>query len=108
MELDGAIISHSRSGSLTMHINKVSHVKTISLVAKELGENEEWLFDISVERGPEDGAICVCGIGDEGLMALTDSGAESIVDPIKKCTKASRRCSSVSPTSPDIDAVYAG
>jgi hypothetical protein len=25
-----------------MHINKVHHVKTISRVAKELGEDEDW------------------------------------------------------------------
>ncbi len=42
LELDGTS-SRNRSCGLIMHINKVSHVKTITLVAKELGENEDWL-----------------------------------------------------------------
>lgn len=45
MELDAASIDNLRSGRLTMHVNKVHHVKTISRVANELGENEDWLFD---------------------------------------------------------------
>ena len=41
MELEGARRPHSRSGRLIMHVNKVSHVKTINLVAKDLGEDED-------------------------------------------------------------------
>jgi hypothetical protein len=37
-----------------MHVNKVSHVKTISHIARELGENEDWLFDVAAEMEPED------------------------------------------------------
>ena len=66
-----------------MHVNKVSSVKTISLVAKELGEDEDWLFDIAADMEPEDGAIWVYGVGDEGVMALTDFGVDSLVDLIK-------------------------
>ncbi len=66
-----------------MHINKVSSVKTISLVAKELGEDEEWLFDIAGEMEPEDGVIWVYGVGDDGVLAFTDFGVESLVDLIK-------------------------
>jgi hypothetical protein len=66
-----------------MHVNKVSSVKTISLVAKELGENEDWLFEIAMEMEPKDGAIWVYGIGDDGDLAFTDFGVESLVDRIK-------------------------
>ena len=52
MELDGASINNLRPGGLTMHLNKVHHVKTISRVAKELGENEDWLFDVATEMEP--------------------------------------------------------
>ena len=32
---------------------------------------------------PEDGVIWVYGLGDEGVMAFTDFGVESLVDLIK-------------------------
>ena len=83
MELDTASISHSRSGSLTVHVNKVSHVKTINLVAKDLGESEDWLFDIAAEMEIEDGLIWVYGVGDDGVMAFTDFGIENLVGLIK-------------------------
>ena len=37
-----------------MHINKVHRVKTISRVAKELGEDEDWLFEIAIGMEVED------------------------------------------------------
>jgi hypothetical protein len=66
-----------------MHINKVSHVTTISRVAKDLGENEDWLFDVASEMEPEDGLIWVQGINDDGVMAFTDFGIESLIDLIE-------------------------
>ncbi len=66
-----------------MRINKVHHVKTITRVARELGENEDWLFDVAIEMEPEDGVIWVYGADDEGEMALTDFGIENLIDLIK-------------------------
>jgi hypothetical protein len=66
-----------------MHTNKVSSVKTLNLVAKELGEDENWLFDVAAEMEPEDGVIWVYGMGDDGVLAFTDFGVESLVDLIK-------------------------
>ena len=66
-----------------MHVNKVSHVKTINLVAKELGESEDWLFDIANEMEIEDGVIWVYGVGDDGVMAFTDFGIENLIELIK-------------------------
>lgn len=63
-----------------MHVNKVSHVTTISQVAKELGENEDCLFDVAAEMEPEDGLIWVCGITDDGVTALTDFGTDNLVE----------------------------
>ena len=83
MELDGASINNLCPGSLTMHLNKVHHVKTISRVAKNLGENEDWLFDIANEMEPEDGMIWVYGFGQDGVMAFTDFGIENLIDVIK-------------------------
>ena len=66
-----------------MHVNKVSHVRTIDLVAKDLGEDVDFLFDVAIEMEPEDGVIWVQGLGDEGVMAFTDFGVESLVELIK-------------------------
>ncbi len=83
MELGDTRSGNLRSCSLIMHVNKVSHVRTISHVAKELGENEHWLFDVASEMEPEDGLIWVYGIGDDGVMAFTDFGIETLVELIK-------------------------
>ena len=66
-----------------MHVNKVHSVKTIGQVAKDLGEDEDWLFDVAAEMEPEDGLIWVYGVGDDGVMAFTDFGIESLVELIK-------------------------
>jgi hypothetical protein len=66
-----------------MHINKVSHVKTINLVAKELGESEDWLYDVAAEMETEDGLIRVNGIGEDSVLAFTDFGIESLIELIK-------------------------
>lgn len=44
---------------LTMHINKIHSMRTIALVAQELGEDEGWLVDLAIEMVPEDGLIWV-------------------------------------------------
>jgi hypothetical protein len=66
-----------------MHVNKVSHVTTINQVAADLGESEDWLFDVAAEMEPEDGLIWVSGIGDDGVMAFTDFGVENLIELIK-------------------------
>src|SRR5262245_22819954 len=38
-----------RSSGMTTHVNKVHHVTTVTQVAKDLGEDEDWLRDISIE-----------------------------------------------------------
>ena len=83
MELGETISDRLRSGGLIMHINKVHHVKTIGHVAKDLGENEDWLFDVANEMDLEDGVIWVYGIGDDGVMAFTDFGIENLIELIK-------------------------
>lgn len=34
-----------------MHVNKVSHVKTVDRVAKELGEDVDWLHEVYPSGG---------------------------------------------------------
>jgi hypothetical protein len=83
VELEAAGAGQLRSGRLTMHINKVHHVKTISRVAKELGEDEDWLFEIAIEMEIEDGVIWVYDTSEDGEMAFTDFGIENLIDLIK-------------------------
>ena len=71
-------VSNRRAGGLTMHVNKVHHVTTINRVAKDLGEDEDWLFDVANEMEIEDGVIWVYGVGEDGMMAFTDFGIENL------------------------------
>ena len=48
-----------------MHVNKVSRVRTIDRVAKDLGEDVDFPFDVAIEMEPEDGLIWVLSLGDE-------------------------------------------
>ena len=35
-----------------MHVNKVSRARTIDRVAKDLGEDVDFLFDVAIEMSP--------------------------------------------------------
>lgn len=56
LELDAGI-SVPRSSGMTTHVNKVHHVATITQVAKDIGEDEDWLRDIAIEMEIEDSLI---------------------------------------------------
>jgi hypothetical protein len=66
-----------------MHINKVHHVTTINRVADDLGENEDWLRDVANEMDAEDGLIWVYSAGEDGVMAFTDFGIETLMELIR-------------------------
>jgi hypothetical protein len=38
----------------------ISHVFTITYVAEMLGEDEDWLHELSIDMFPEDGCLHVC------------------------------------------------
>ena len=61
-----------------MQRNKIHAIRTIALVAKELGEDEGWLHELSGEMEPEDGVIWVYGIGQDGIPAFPDDGIGSL------------------------------
>ncbi|UWU88568.1 hypothetical protein N2605_26460 [Bradyrhizobium yuanmingense] len=52
-------------------------------VARDLGEDEDWLRDISIEMEIEDGGIWVYGVGEDGVQAFTDSGIENLIELIR-------------------------
>ncbi len=83
MELGDAKSDDLRSGCLIMHVNKVDHVTTISQVAADHGESEDWLFEVACEMDTEDGVIWIRGLGEAAVMALTDFGIETLIELIK-------------------------
>jgi hypothetical protein len=83
MELDATCFSNLRSSGVIMHINKVHHVTTIGRVADDLGEDENWVWDVANEMDAEDGLIWVYGVGDNGVMAFTDFGIETLMELIR-------------------------
>ena len=84
MELDAQGIRHGCRGGLTLApVNKVHHVHTIARVAKMLGEDEEWLWEVANEMDAEDGRIWVYGPGNDGVMAFTDFGIETLTGIIE-------------------------
>ena len=83
MELGGASIGTGFSRCLIVHVNKVSHVKTINRVTEGLGEDPDLLWDVANQMDTEDGVIWVYGVGDEDIMAFTDFGIENLIDLIK-------------------------
>jgi hypothetical protein len=68
---------------MTMHVNKVHHVTTITRVAQDLGEDEDWLLDVANEMDAEDGVIWVYGVGQDGVQAFTDFGIENLIELIR-------------------------
>ncbi|MCK1301242.1 hypothetical protein IVB33_38685 [Bradyrhizobium sp. 24] len=69
MELDVAHVDVLRSA----HVNRVNFVFTIGRVAKDLGEDEDWLWDVTNGVDPVGGVISVYSIGNDGVTAFTDS-----------------------------------
>jgi hypothetical protein len=81
--LDATNFFNLRSGGLIVHVNKVHHVITINRVARDLGEDEDWLADVANEMEIEDGVIWVYGVGEDGILAFTDFGIENLIELIK-------------------------
>jgi hypothetical protein len=81
--LDASGVSNLGPSGVTTHVNKVHHVTTITRVAEQLGEDEDWLRDVASEMEIEDGVIRVYGVAEDGVLALTDFGIESLIELIK-------------------------
>ena len=48
----------------------IAAVFTIGYVADMLGEDEDWLYEMSIDMFPEDGCLRVYGIGEDGVTAF--------------------------------------
>ena len=49
----------------------IAHVFTISYVANQLDEDEDWLHELSTDMFPEGGCLWVYGVGEDGVPAFT-------------------------------------
>ena len=67
---------HRRASRLILAA--ISAVFTIGYVAKMLGEDEEWLWDLSTGIFPEDGCLRVYGVGEDGVPAFTKYGIQCL------------------------------
>ena len=56
----------------------ISAVFTIGHVAKMLGEDADWLYELSINMFPEDGCLWVHGVGEDGVPAFTEYGIECL------------------------------
>ena len=72
-----------RTSNMTMHVNKIRHVKTITRIAEDLGEDEDWLRDVASEMEVEDGVIWVDGAEQDGVQAFTDFGIENLIELVR-------------------------
>ena len=75
----------------------ISAVFTIDYVANLLGENEDWLHDLSINMFPEDGCLRVYGIGEDGVTAFTEYGIECLQQIIANERAAGRAPTLVKP-----------
>ena len=81
--MDMAFEIDHRNRRLTMQVNKVHSVRTLALVAKDLGEDADWLADIAIDLEPEDGLIWVYDPEHpDGTMAFSQLGIESLCNLI--------------------------
>jgi hypothetical protein len=69
----------------------ISAVFTITYVAKMLGEDEDWLHELSIDMFAEDGCLRVYGLGEDGVTAFTDYGIECLKQIIADERAAGRR-----------------
>ena len=61
----------------------IAAVFTINYVAEMLGEDEEWLDEISIVLDPEYGRLGVLGLGDESTTAFTRFGIENLAELVQ-------------------------
>jgi hypothetical protein len=93
VELAAALDTATSGGRF---IAAIAHVFTISYVANLLGEDEDWLFELS-DMFPEDGCLWVYGVGEDGVPAFTKDGIENLRRIVAEQRAAGREPSQVKP-----------
>jgi hypothetical protein len=78
----------AQQGRLT--VAAISAVFTINHVAALLGEDEDWLHDLSIDMFPEDGCLHVYGVGEDGVTAFTQDGIDNLKQVVEDERKVGR------------------
>jgi len=76
----------------------IASVFTIRYVANLLGEDEDWMHQLSIDMFPEDGCLWVYGFGKDGVTAFTEDGIENLCQIIADERAAGRAPPSVKPS----------
>ena len=95
MEL-AAAFDAAKSGGVI--VAAIAAVFTIGYVANMLGEDEDWLYELSIDMFPEDGCLRVYGVGEDGVTAFTKHGIECLQQIIADERTARRAPPQVKPT----------
>jgi hypothetical protein len=90
-----AALGTAKSGSLI--VAAIAAVFTIGYAANLLGEDEDWLHELSIDMFPEDGLLWVYRMGEHGVTAFTEDGIENLRQIIVDERTAGRAPPSVKP-----------
>jgi hypothetical protein len=64
---------------VTTQRNKVHHVWTLAVLARDFGVSEDLIRDLTLALEPEDGVIWVYDLDNEdGTLAFTDDGIQEV------------------------------
>ena len=95
MEL-AAAFDAAKSGGVI--VAAITALFTIGYVANMLDEDEDWLYELSIDMFPEDGCLRVYGVGEDGVTAFTRDGIECLQQIIADERAARRAPPQVKPT----------
>ncbi len=62
----------------------ITRVYTLAHVAEMLGEDVDWLSEISGDMEPEDGYLWIYGPNEEQTQGFTDFGIDNLIDAIRE------------------------
>ena len=77
-----------------MIVAAIAAVFTIGYVANMLGEDEDWLYELSIDMFPEDGCLYVHTSQDKAITAFTEYGIEclkQIIEDVRSLGQQPRR-----------------
>ena len=73
----GAIVIRAH-GNVSPSIHGHAWRDNLGYVANLLGEDEDWLHELSIDMFPEDGRLWVYGVGEDDVTAFTEDGIENL------------------------------
>src|SRR5690349_4341390 len=76
----------------------IAAIFTIGYIASMLSEDEDWLYELSIDMFPEDGCLRVYGVGEDSVTAFTEDGIECLQQIIADERAAGRAPPLVKPT----------